>query len=399
MSRPTVRFLLRSADAPGGVARSVLAVAGELARTHDVEVLSVFQRRNTPVFPVPDGVRLSYLQDHRRSATEAPPSGRWWHRLLTGPLRRRRSRLIHPSDTLYEHCTLLTDLALLRALRSMRSGVLVTTRPSLLSAATRVAPRGLALVGQEHMNAATRPSALRGLVRRAGGRARALAVLTERDRQDWVEELGGQALPVEVIPNPVPWPVGDEGNERRRVVVAAGRLTRQKGFDRLIEAYPAVAERHPDWRVHIYGEGQERRDLEQLITRSGLTGVVELRGWTGRMADVLSEAAVFALTSRFEGLPMVLLEAFGRGVPVVAFDCPRGPRELVADGVNGFLVDDGDEAAFAETLSRVLADDALRAKLSRGALETAGAYSLDSVGDRWRALLDRVTAPVGRRPA
>ncbi len=392
-----MRFLLRTADAPGGVARSVLVLAGQLALSHDVEVVSLFRRRNVPTYPVPEGVRLTYLQDHRRSATGVQRNGGRVRRMLTRPLRNRPSRLVHPADTLYPHCTLLTDLALLRALRSMRSGVLITTRPSLLSLAARVAPRRLALVGQEHMNAQTRPAPLRRLVYRAGSRAKALVVLTERDREDWSVALRGRALPVQVIPNPVPWAVGHDGRERRPVVVAAGRLARQKGFDRLVEAYADVATRHPDWRLHIYGEGDARAELEQLIVQRGLTSVVELKGWTDDMAEVMADASVLALTSRFEGLPMIVLEAFGRGLPVVAYDCPRGPRELVEDGVNGFLVDDDDQAAYTEALSRVLADDALRSRLSRGALESAGTYSLPAVGARWRGLLEQVTAPVGDR--
>lgn len=390
--RTTVRFLLRSVDAPGGVARSVLTVAGALATRYDVEVVSLFRRRDRPRYPVPAGVRLRYLEDHRggpaASRRQGPLRARVLRR-LTRPLRRRPSSLFSPADPVHRAASLHTDLVLARAVRSMRSGVLVTTRPSLHAAAARLAPRGLALVAVEHMNAATRPRALVDVVVRRADRLQALVVLTERDAVDWRRVLGSDGPPVEVVPNAVPWDLGHDGRARARVVVAAGRLTHQKGFDRLVRAWAKVRTDHPDWRLVVHGEGPGRPRLERLVRRLGVDDVVALPGWTGRMADVLAEASVFALSSRFEGLPVVALEAMGRGTPVVAFDCPRGPRELIDDGVDGLLVDDGDVDGFASALSRLLTDEELRQRLGAAALVRAEQYARPTVAARWAVVLDR----------
>ena len=282
----------------------------------------------------------------------------------------------------------------MRALRSMRTGVLVTTRPSLAAVAARFAPSSLVLVDQEHINADTRPEPLKQGVRAAAARGRlhGLAVLTDRDRSDWSDILGAGSTVIRAIPNPVPWPVGHDGRQRDRVVVGAGRPMPQKGFDRLIKAWAQVAPLHPDWRLHIYGEGRYGTSLQRVIDKQGLSDVVELKGWTDDISEVLSDASVFALSSRNEGLPMAVLEALGRGLAVVAFDCPRGPRELVSDGVNGFLVADGELGAFGAALSKVMDDDALRARLQAGALQTAERYSVDAVTQQWRELIDGLTA-------
>jgi len=178
MPKTVVRFMVRSIDAPGGVARSVSALANGLADSYQVEVVSLFRRRDAPVYPLAEGVRLTYLADHRAG------SGR----------RRRspRSRLIHPADTLHAACSLWTDLLLVRALRSMRTGVLVTTRPSLAAVAARFAPSTLVLIDQEHINADTRPEPLKEGIRTAvaRGRLHGLAALTDRDRSDWCDLLG-----------------------------------------------------------------------------------------------------------------------------------------------------------------------------------------------------------------
>ncbi len=249
------------------------------------------------------------------------------------------------------------------------------------------------LVDQEHINADTRPEPLKQGVRAAAARGRlhGLAVLTDRDRSDWSDILGAGSTVIRAIPNPVPWPVGHDGRQRDRVVVGAGRLMPQKGFDRLIKAWAPVAPLHPDWRLHIYGKGRFGKSLKGVINKHGLGDMVELKGWTDQFSEVLSDASVFALSSRYEGLPMVVLEAFGRGLPVVAFDCPGGPRELVADGVNGFLVADGELDPYAAALSKVMDDHALRTRLQAGAFQTAERYSVSVVARQWRDLIDELT--------
>ena len=157
-------------------------------------------------------------------------------------------------------------------------------------------------------------------------------------------------------------------------MVAAGRLAREKGFGRMVDAFAPVARAHPDWQLHIYGEGAERGraapagpPARARRTRSGCPATPTTS------AAVLAGAAAYALTSRAEGFPMVLIEAMSAGVPLVAMDCPRGPGEIVDDGKNGFLVDDGDVAGFSAALRRLVEDDELRRALRpAGARRTPG---------------------------
>jgi glycosyltransferase involved in cell wall biosynthesis len=174
-----------------------------------------------------------------------------------------------------------------------------------------------------------------------------------------------------------------------KVVVAAGRLSPQKGFDLLVRAWAHVHETHPDWRLRIYGDGPRRAGLGRRIERLGLGDVVTLEGPSPDLGAELARASTFVLSSRFEGLPLVLLEAMSLGMAVVSFDCPTGPRDVVADRRNGLLVPPERIKALAAALVEVMDDPALRRTLAAGAVQTAADYRMEAIGPQWDALLTR----------
>ncbi len=196
--------------------------------------------------------------------------------------------------------------------------------------------------------------------------------------------------PVYVIPNAIGPPrvtVADMPDHDDRTLVALGRLSREKGFDQLIDAFARLAPRHGDWQLLIAGEGPERGNLEEQIARCGLADQVHLIGWVDDPARFLAGGTLFVLPSRYEGFPMALLEALACGLPVVAFDCDSGPREILRHGVDGLLVPAGDVAALAESIDRLMTDPAAREQLSQRALEVVARFSLDDQRRRWDEVL------------
>ena len=373
-----VTILLGSAWGMGGTIRTVLNLAGYLAQHHDVEILSMVRRRESPFFELPPGVRVTALDDQRRGAT---PIGL---RTVARALRARRSVLMPRRTQPFPECSLWTDVHLARRLRR-RTGV-SSPRTSRSTCSPRTCnPRGWSRSGKSTCISARTE-------RGSGGRWRgSIRVWTpssssptgrSRDR-----EIGEEPISPTVIPNSVRGLGGGRAPLTDPLILAAGRMTPQKGFDLLIHAFARVSDRHPDWRLRICGAGDQRRELLRLNEALGLSGVVDLDGPARNLGEAMQRASVFALSSRFEGMPLVLLEAMSKGLPVVSFDCPTGPRDVIEDHCNGILVPPGNVEAFSVGLRELVADDALRHRLGAEARNTAGRYSTRDIGERWESLI------------
>ena len=203
-------------------------------------------------------------------------------------------------------------------------------------------------------------------------------VLTEEDKAYW-----GNLPNIMVIPNAISGiPAGTALLENKRVI-AVGRYTYQKGFERLVDAWHLLASRFPDWNLVIIGDGEERPLLEQRIRSYGLERQVTLTRPTQEIGKVYQEASILASSSRYEGLPMVLLEAQAFGLPIVAFQCKCGPKDIVSDGMNGYLVPEGDTAGMAQRLETLMKDVTLRKRMGLKAKESASRFNEEAIMEKW----------------
>ena len=177
-----------------------------------------------------------------------------------------------------------------------------------------------------------------------------------------------------------------------KVLTAVGRLTHQKGFDLLLQAFATIAADHPEWTLRIWGEGADRAELEALRSRLQLDDRVELPGVTDRPGGWIDTADAFVLSSRFEGWGLVLGEAMAAGLPCVSFACDFGPEEMIDHDVDGLLVEPGNVPQLARQLSRVMADEDLRARLGNTARETTLRFEPGRIGRRWTDMIEGLLA-------
>lgn len=377
-----------NAFAVGGTIRTTFTTAGELAKRHDVEIVSVYRRRDDTALPLPEGVRLRALTDLRASTLERAAAPVRWAAA-------QRTRLMSSHDFRHPNFSLLTDANLFRYIASVRDGVLIGTRPSINLVVAHLTAPSVVRIGQDHMNLATYRDGLRAQLEAVYPRLDLVSTLTEGDAEDYRKLLCGKTR-VECMPNGVADTAGLRAPLDAKVVIAAGRVTPQKGFDRLLPVWATVVEDYPDWELRIFGEGVSAPKLRKQIDELGIGHSARLMGFTPRLNEELAQASLYVMSSRREGFPMVLLEAMGIGLPVVSFDCPTGPRDIVREGVDGHVVPDGDGAALAAAMSGLMADEARRKAYGAASVEGAARYDIAKIAGRWEALFDEIAA--AKRP-
>jgi glycosyltransferase involved in cell wall biosynthesis len=196
-----------------------------------------------------------------------------------------------------------------------------------------------------------------------------------------------------VIPNPIDLPQAAAPTGGSGRLVAVGRLVHQKGFDLLLQAFARIAPEHPDWRLTIWGEGDQRAALEALAAELGLSGRVGLPGVTERPGQWVEAADIFVLSSRYEGFGNVITEAMAAGLPVVAFDCPWGPGDILRNGEDGLLVPPENVDALAAALRRLVLDADLRVRLGAAAARNVRRFARDAILAQWDALVAEAIGP------
>lgn len=209
-------------------------------------------------------------------------------------------------------------------------------------------------------------------------------VVQTTDIRNWFQDKAG--LTPTVIPNPVPVPEYHKVSMRTgcpKIILAASRLVYQKNIPSLVLAFSKLADKHPDWNLHIYGKGEEKPLLERIIAEHQLAGRVSLLGWTSELTKKLSEAELFVLSSRFEGMPMALAEAMAMGVACISTDCPSGPADYIDSGSNGLLVPVEDVEVLANAMDTLMSDDEYRASVGRKARALLDQFNISSIFRRW----------------
>ncbi|PWG64452.1 glycosyltransferase family 4 protein [Bifidobacterium callitrichidarum] len=342
----------------GGTERVGIMIANALAqRGYDVTILS-FWDYGQPFFPVDERVKVDYLLK--------PSSEGKLYRTFVYPVWKLR-----------------------RYIKSHSFDVLIDI-DSALAYWTTWALRGLSChhIVWDHFNYVHAQSERKRIraIQLTKRYADKLVLLTQQDRRMYLDaEFPEEKL--QVINNPSPFEDATPSPRTEHTVLAVGRLTEQKGFDRLIAVWSRIEDRAGDWQLVIVGSGELESGLKQQVSDFGL-GNVRFVPATSDIEQWYDKASIYAMTSRFEGFPMVLLEAMAKGLPIVAYDCLTGPSELVDDDVNGHLVQDGDEERFAENLLSLMWNRQLQDRYSYSALRLIEDFSVDAIASQWEELIN-----------
>jgi len=266
---------------------------------------------------------------------------------------------------------------------------------SLFSLPVKFFNRKLKVISWEHFNYKTNL----GIRRRDCARmlskkyANAIVTLTEQDKGFYMEN-GVSRASIICIPNyldNIPSVVSKLNN---KIVLAAGRFTYQKGFDILVDVWKLVKQNFvsDNWVLKIIGNGEDKNLVRQKVKNLQLDDSIEIIDAVKNIADYYLSASLFVLSSRYEGLPMVLIEAKSYGIPIIAFDCETGPRDLIKNECNGCLIPVGNIQSMADRICDLIVDEEKRKKMGKIARQDAFVITADNAVKKWDKLFESITA-------
>lgn len=352
-------FLIQDCTTIGGTERVTCSLASEMARQgHEVTIVSVFGMGGECKFDIDERVRFVVFSDkeYDLQLSKLARLGR-----VYDVARKMKS------DNLLQSADVIIAQKFFAAMLSIKAGFGHKT-----------------LIG-DHYTYFLYGRLLRGFRNSIYRKAAAVVVLTGDNARLYKIHT---VRKTEVIPNMLPIPVEEHKGEGEKEIIAVGRLTYQKGFDTLVQVIDDIKELIEEWHVTIYGDGEDRPMLEQMIKARGLEGMITLFGTTSDVSKAYCNASFGVMSSRFEGFPMVLLEAAATGLPMVAFDCPTGPGDIYRHG-GGIVVADQDVNALGEAIVRLTRDAALRKRLSDETAEIRKRYSEENIYRQWMQIIEK----------
>ena len=365
----------------GGVEKAVTAMANLFAECYDVRVYCVYKLPGTPAMPIDERVSVRFL------LRDVPNREEWKAAIRNRDFRTFVKESMRAFRVLFGKRSVVKKM-----IRNVTDGVIITTRHEDNLPLSKYGAKGVLKIGQLHHDHRFERKYVRAF-KHGYRNLDVLCLLTPQLVEEAREIMAGHNEHTKLVfmPNFLEhYPEDVRLDGREKTVLAVGRLTEVKRFELLVEQFIRLHPRMPDWKLRLIGDGEDMPKLRAMVEDAQAADYIELAGQMGndQVSREMLRAGIFAMSSRSEGFPFVLLEAQSCGLPIVAYDVRVGPGFLVRNGVDGFLVKEAERQAYEDRLVELMESAALREKMGREALLHAAQFSRDKVAEKWYRVIE-----------
>lgn len=364
----------------GGIEKSIAALANLLADDYEVEIISSYQLFDKPAFDIDPRVEVRYL------ITKYKPNREAWKSSI---------KHLRPISFVKESFNSVMTLALrrstmIRAIENCHSDIIISTRDLFNTWLGTYGRKSCYKIGWEH-NHYHGDMSYADKVTKSARNLDALVLVSDSLRKFYKKQLSDTKCKCFYIPNMLDSVPDQLSKLNEKRLISVGRLSREKGYEDLLDVFKLIHQEEPSWRLDIIGDGAQKNLLGDRIFNEGLKECVTLHGFQDKtfINNLLSQSSIYLMTSVTESFGIVLIEAMSYGLPCVAFDSAEGATELIQDGVNGYLISYRNKEEYAKKVVELIRNKKLRTKLGSAGRKTSLNYTGDKVKRDWIKLLKR----------
>lgn len=365
----------------GGVEKAIINQANILSDFCEVEIISAYRLFETPPFEVDQRVKIRYLMEDKPNKEELKQA------IQQKNLKQIWKESIHAVKVLSQRTSLMK-----KAVKECNADIIISSRYLYNRILTKNARKGVITIAQEHCHHNNDREYIKKLVKSVAHMDYFMPVSKELTNF-YSEKLKGTNVECVYIPHNLDYWPDTVSTLTEKKFVSVGRLSPEKGFGELVEVMAPLLKEHPDWSLHIIGDGVERNAIQNKIDTFGLNQQIKLYGYQEKsfVNQMLATSSIYVMASLEESFGIVLIEAQSYGLPCVAFDSAQGANEIIAHNQTGYLVPNRDAVQYREYVKKLMDDFELRTAFGQKARVAAEQYKQDVVKTKWTIFINSIT--------